>query len=270
MTAPEQPIVFFTDLDGTLLDHETYSYAAASQALELLHEHSIPLVIASSKTAAEIAPLREALGFGHCPAIVENGAGILEPGIAQTDGEKTYQRLLAAIDQIDTSLRNEFRGFSQFSVEEIANTTSLTLEAAEKAKARQFSEPGLWRGSRNALTRFKQCLSDQGITAQQGGRFISLSFGGNKADRMREIARRYENETSAFTVALGDSLNDINMLRSADLGFIVANPRGAPIQPLDEEKQRKIIRTTLPGPSGWNNAVIDVLKRLKQGDAGEG
>ena len=34
-----------TDLDGTLLDHDNYSYRAATQALELCKEQNIPIVL---------------------------------------------------------------------------------------------------------------------------------------------------------------------------------------------------------------------------------
>ncbi|MEM9278462.1 MAG: HAD-IIB family hydrolase, partial [Pseudomonadota bacterium] len=68
-------LIFFTDLDGTLLDHETYSHEPAREALDAIRNNDIPLILASSKTAAEIEPLRNELGFDHCEAIVENGAG---------------------------------------------------------------------------------------------------------------------------------------------------------------------------------------------------
>src|SRR5262245_50293684 len=44
----------FTDLDGTLLDADTYSYEAASPALERLRERGTPLVMVTSKTRAEV------------------------------------------------------------------------------------------------------------------------------------------------------------------------------------------------------------------------
>jgi mannosyl-3-phosphoglycerate phosphatase len=72
-------LIVFSDLDGTLLDHATYSWQAAVPALEALKERGIPLILASSKTSAEIAELRAETGFADCPAIVENGAGLLEP-----------------------------------------------------------------------------------------------------------------------------------------------------------------------------------------------
>ena len=261
MTGAPIPIVVFTDLDGTLLDHETYSYEAANEALALLRANSIPLILASSKTAAEIAPLREQLGFSDCPAIVENGAGILDAGQAAVSDKVSYSKLLEAIAKVDSTLRDCFRGFSQFSAEEIAQATSLSPAAAKLAKDRQFSEPGIWSGTSNDLARFKQELSKLGVSAQQGGRFISLSFGGNKADRLKEIATYYAGATGdVHTIALGDSLNDIKMLKAATRGIIVANPHGVHIPMMEEEHQGTISRTSLTGPSGWNTAVIDVLK----------
>ncbi len=81
-----QRIVVFSDLDGTLLDHETYSFAPAWPALDRMREDGHVLVLASSKTAAEIAPIRAAMGFVDCPAIVENGAGLLAAGEDGEDG----------------------------------------------------------------------------------------------------------------------------------------------------------------------------------------
>jgi len=52
--SPAPAMVVFTDLDGTLLRHEDYSWLPAGPALAELRRRRIPLVIASSKTRAEI------------------------------------------------------------------------------------------------------------------------------------------------------------------------------------------------------------------------
>jgi predicted mannosyl-3-phosphoglycerate phosphatase (HAD superfamily) len=44
----------FTDLDGTLLDHHSYSCEEAMPAVRALAEAGFPLIFNSSKTAAEI------------------------------------------------------------------------------------------------------------------------------------------------------------------------------------------------------------------------
>ena len=48
--------VFFTDLDGTLLDPRTYAWTAARPALRALARRQQPLVIVTSKTRAEVLP----------------------------------------------------------------------------------------------------------------------------------------------------------------------------------------------------------------------
>ena len=71
-------LIVFTDLDGSLLDSTTYSFKAATPALNALREQGIPLVLVSSKTRAEMEPLRQRLG--HCdPFIVENGGAVFVP-----------------------------------------------------------------------------------------------------------------------------------------------------------------------------------------------
>ena len=70
--------IIFTDLDGTLLDHFTYSFSAASDALKLIKEKGIPLIICTSKTCAEILPIRKRLR-NKDPFISENGGAIYMP-----------------------------------------------------------------------------------------------------------------------------------------------------------------------------------------------
>jgi len=141
-------LLIFTDLDGTLLDHETYSWVPAQPALNELKRLGVPLIMASSKTAAEIAPLRAKAGFSHCPAIVENGAGILPPGNFADDGDvSAYRTIRETLGQVAEQLRANFKGFGDMSVEEIAASTGLPGDSAALAARRAFSEPGVWSGT---------------------------------------------------------------------------------------------------------------------------
>ena len=54
-------LLIFTDLDGTLLDHHTYSFQPAKAAMQALKTFSIPCVINTSKTFVELIALREEL-----------------------------------------------------------------------------------------------------------------------------------------------------------------------------------------------------------------
>ncbi|SDL29654.1 HAD-IIB family hydrolase [Aliiruegeria lutimaris] len=253
------PLIVFTDLDGTLLDHESYSFDPARTALERLRALEIPLILASSKTAAEIVEIQRAIGCQAFPAIVENGAGLLDPATGGASSDGRYIELLAAINEVSPSIRSQFEGFHDLGPKGIVQATGLTPEAARLAAKRQFSEPGLFYGGPEDLDAFLRALGKLGVKARRGGRFLTLSFGGTKADRMDEIASGFGNPPR---LALGDAPNDVEMLEAADHGVIIANPHGADLPRLPGEAAGLIRRTALPGPLGWNSAVLDLLYQM--------
>lgn len=244
-------LLVFSDLDGTLLDHETYTWQPARPALEHLRNLGAGLVLASSKTAAEIAPLRAEIGFSDWPAIVENGSGLLPPGQTDPGETATYDKLRAIL----ADLPRGFRGFADMSADDIATVTGLSPKAARQAQDRRFSEPGLWTGSDDGLNVFTQAAQAAGLTLQRGGRFLTLSFGGTKAGRMKELIAAHR---PRHTLALGDAPNDADMLQTAEFGVIVANP-SAPDPGIDAPHIRKTHHT---GPQGWSDAVLDILDAL--------
>src|SRR5574337_76081 len=71
-------LLIFTDLDGTLLDHKTYSFDPAQEALNEVEQRGIPLILCTSKTRTEVERLRRALN-NHHPFIVENGGAVFIP-----------------------------------------------------------------------------------------------------------------------------------------------------------------------------------------------
>jgi mannosyl-3-phosphoglycerate phosphatase len=253
-------LIVFTDLDGTLIDHHTYSYAPATPAIEAINRLSAGLVIASSKTAPEISNLRQKIGAEQWPAIVENGAGVLPPYVTERPSAEQYVAVRAALGRVPTDLRPLFCGFGDVAVESVVQMTGLSRSAAALAQKRSFSEPGTWSGTEPQKQAFLAALATHGVTAQQGGRFLTLSMGVNKVDQMRKIIDHYKPQ---HTIALGDAPNDVAMLEFADIGIVVSNPARAPLPPLKTEIAGRIIRTKDAGPAGWNSAVVDAIDRLK-------
>lgn len=250
-------LAVFSDLDGTLLDHQTYSYAAALPALDALRKHGIPLVLATSKTAAEVATLRVELRLS-APAIVENGAGLLcsdGPAGASDD----YARIRATLNTLPPEMRQHFTGFGDLSTEALSDLTGLPPRDAANAKTRQFSEPGSWHGSEANLEHFLSALRAEGIHARKGGRFLTLSYGHTKQDQMQAAAQFLGTTRS---IALGDAPNDVEILQAADYGVIVRNDHAPPLPPLPGEAAGRISRTLEQGPQGWNTAVLGLLRDI--------
>lgn len=252
-------IVVFSDLDGTLLDHDTYSYAAAAPALDALRAKGIPVILTTSKTAAEVAPLHAELGLGDTPAIVENGAGVFRPNARDGDSDAAYLRIRAVLDGMPRKLAGPFRGFADMDDAEVSRLTGLSVQAANLARQRCHSEPGLWTGTDAQERALVVALAAHGISARRGGRFLTLSFGRTKADAMADIALEL---AATATIALGDAPNDREMLETADLGIVVRNDHATPLPLLRSEAEGRILRTDKPGPEGWNLAILDALSRL--------
>ena len=253
---PLRDLIVFTDLDGTLLDHATYSYAPAQPTLDRLRRFQIPLVLASSKTASEMVALRSALGFQNCPIICENGAGLLEAGVAPSTDDAPYREIRAALSLLPTELQH-FEGFGDMDLARLIAVTGLTAQDAQNAALRQFSEPGLWSGDDVSLDRFLRVLRSKGLHARRGGRFLTISHGATKAQQM---ARSVAMLDKRITIALGDAPNDAEMLAAADYAIILPNDRGAPVSV--PSGPRQIVEADAPGPDGWNQALGALLTQL--------
>lgn len=254
---PLPSVLVFSDLDGTLLDHDNYSWAAARPALDLIHQTSGGLVLASSKTAAEIYPLRAAMGFDGWPAITENGSGVLAAHQTPSEVNGDYATLRKIMAEMPTHLRRRCRGFGDMTTADVAQITGLRRAEADRAKKRGFSEPCQWHGTTAEREELDSFLAVHGVSAQQGGRFLTLSFGRTKASAMAGIIAELK---PSRTIALGDAPNDIEMLQAADIGVIVANPSHTPLPRQQAEDSGRIIRTITPGPQGWNDAIHTLLQ----------
>lgn len=262
--------LIFTDLDGTLLDHDTYSWEEARPALELLKQREIPVIFNTSKTLSEVQQLRQEMGNLH-PFITENGMITSVPahyfGDSETDKAthffhgQPYKAIRRLISHIRREHGFEFIGFGDSSSELIAEMTGLSLEEAQRAGERKASEPLLWRDSQEALAEFKKLLELEGLHLARGGRFFHVSGKGDKGESAVKLLKRYQEhnpEVQWTTVGLGDGLNDLPMLEVVDYPVLVRSQHGAAP---DTGHLPHILKTTDTGPRGWNEAILRLLEQ---------
>ena len=268
---PRRQLIVFSDLGGTLLDHDTYSFDAARPALERLGHAGVPLVLCTSKTRAEVEPLRAALE-NDSPFIVENGGAIVIPegyfsvGIDAADIERCdgmlivplgdpYAALVAALARASRESGVRVRGFADMTDAEVAAATGLSLDQARLARRREFDEPFEIIDAERA-GELLAAIERGGKRWTAGGRFRHITGANDKAAAVRRLAELYRREAGAVTtVAVGDAPNDIELLGVVDIPIVMASARA-------DEIVRRVPRATVtrvPGPTGWNEAMLVLL-----------
>jgi mannosyl-3-phosphoglycerate phosphatase len=260
--------VIFTDLDGTLLDADTYSWEAARPALCRLKRDRIPWVLVSSKTRAEVELWRKRLGNEH-PFVVENGgAAFLPSGYFPSAGAVTrrqdtyeliewgvaYERLVADLRTASQISRCRVRGFHDMTPEEVAAVCDMTPEEAVLAKQREYDEPFLVLDPdrSDALT---AVIAGLGRRWTKGGRFWHILGPNDKALAVQTLAELFGDRAAVRTIGLGDGLNDAAFLQRMNVPVLMRSPRVAELR----ERVPRGIVTERPGPAGWNDAVLALI-----------
>ncbi len=266
--------VLFTDLDGSLLDASTYSFDPAREALEVLRARRIPLVPVSSKTRAEIEPIRFQLEMQH-PFVSENGGGVFIPKgyfPFSLDGASVhadyqvvefgapYSKLCAVLKEIEQTVGYQLRGFADMPVEEIAERTGLTQVQALLAKQREYDEPFIIEGPPTLAEQVTHEIERRELHCTKGGRFYHLIGETDKGRACRYLIDCYRrlHDGQVITLGIGDSLNDLPMLAAVDRPILVQKPDGS----YDHDLQlANLIRAPGVGPVGWNRGILSVLQK---------
>ncbi len=260
--------VIFTDLDGTLLDHDTYSWEAARPALTLLWRRGVPLILCTSKTRAEVEVLRSALG-NRDPFITENGGAAFIPQgyfpfpVPRARSRDSYDVLEfgAGYPELSEVLRAAsansavaVSAFHQLTAEQVAERCGLSIEQARLAKQREYDEPFEIPDSDKAAA-LLQKIESAGMRWTRGGRFYHVTGGNDKAAAVAAVTELYRKTYSPVqTIGLGDGLNDAEFLNEVDIPVLIRSARV-------EELQLKVPRgrvTDLSGPAGWNRAILEM------------
>jgi mannosyl-3-phosphoglycerate phosphatase len=277
---PSTQALIFTDLDGSLLDHDNYSFEAASALLEELETREIPVIPTTSKTFAEVHELRITLNNRH-PFIVENGAAIAIPNhyfstMPQGGVEKSGFCIIAysqprqywnnLLEQNAQEFKDEFETFTSIVDKRghkgIQDITGLSLDQAKLSNKREYSEPIHWLGSDQRKQEFVEQITVAGGTLIQGGRFLSLGDKVTKGSSLVQLAEIYQKLNglqAVHSLAIGDSGNDISMLEVATSAIIIRSKTHLP--PTLNRSNNLIISRDF-GPQGWAESVSFWLKNL--------
>ena len=260
--------VLISDLDGTLLGQHDFDFGIIKSDIINLLDSGHLLVLASSKTKVEIESFCDELGRS-VPFIFENGAGVenfslisgcevplnshQNPKAIRTDALLTIWEKYISLD-----LKSRCHFVKDMDMGAQQACLGLGKTALDRAMRRSFSLPFTFSGPSSDLQKLKYLAATAGLSVQQGGRVYNLSGCHDKADYLPEIRKWASRaKTTPVLIVLGDSKNDINMLKQADVSCVIPKESGYLLS-LGNGDYPTIIAPRA-APLGWLDAVMEAL-----------
>ena len=269
----EPQIILMTDLDGTLLDHDTFGYESVkSFMVELIHA-GIKIIPNSSKTSVELeyfckdfdAPLAY---------VCENGAAIHHLAVVKGQASEAFidpivlgKPVSVLMDHWTGCLSPQLRELCVFlddlSRVDQAKILGLRGEALDRAMSREYSRPFVFKGSEDTFHRIQDEAKKFDLNVVRGGRVSQLSGYHDKADSISIVRQTVSSgPKNALIIALGDGENDINMLCHADIACVIPSKNGEILSFDTNRSFQKIIHASKPAPHGWLEAVEAALELI--------
>ena len=257
-------LIVFTDIEGSLIDIQTQRWDAASAWLNRLVEHGVPIVLCSSKTAAEMILLQKELNIGPHPLIAENGA-VIQLDDTWHDDEAWPRMILGSPHEEITHVLNQLREtegfkfttFSDVSEQTICELTGMNMEHAALARLHEASETLIWRDSDERMQQFEDTLNSLGMQFVQGARFWHvLDQRGGKDQAVTLLRNRYQAREGfrRTAIGLGDGPNDAPLLDSTDYAVVIKGLNRMGIS-LKNDTPERVFHTQSGGPEGWREGL---------------
>lgn len=277
-------VVVFTDIDGTLIDAFTREYGRSTELVKRLSESSIPVVLCSSKTWSEQNAIRNDLDLEREPFIIENGGAIVIPdgyfdagdldryGARPVNGHwvielgKPSSQIRNALQEIRKTTGIYFKGVSDVSIDELAKIVGMTHAEAERMSRRQYGETIL-QIDKEEKARFEQVLREgPALQVIHGGRYFDVTAGNDKGKAVQILKDLYRKKLAGrlIFIGIGDSSNDIPMLKSTDVAMLVQKYDGT----WADVDIPNVVRLEGIGPAGWERAFAKIMKEAERLDGG--
>ncbi len=270
-------MIIFTDIDGTIIDKETYSFQESIGTLNRVLNSKIPVILVSSKAAAEIELYRQRMGISD-PFVSENGGAVFIPqDYFQEPPEGSIKKgsyfvkelaiLLSSLsDKIKAfkeNLNDEIIFYTDLPAEELSALSNLPLEEAELSKKRDYDLPFIVKES--SKLKDEDILSSAnkaGLYVTKGGRYYHILSQSDKGKAVQYLKKEYSKYFDpVLSVGLGDGPNDLEMLQNVDQAVAVKKVDGTFAEVLIQTIP-SIIKTQKIGPAGWSEVISDLLSRF--------
>ena len=264
--------LIFSDIDGSFMNHRSYSYSILKKYILLLKNHC-QVIFNSSKTFEEIKELNKSLKI-LSPFIVENGACIFFPrnynnivfdknffkyndylGYKLTN--KNSQLLISETNHLKKKYKFSF--LSEITDLRLKKITNLNIQQLKKSRMRMFSNPILWEDKETKKDQFSKEINSLGYEVSFGGRFLHLCDSYNKGKAVKEFLAilKLNKNLSYKTISIGDSDNDLSMLEQTDYSCIIKSSKKKLL--LNKKKNNYYSKNI--APEGWRESLEYIFKK---------
>ena len=262
-------VLIFTDLDGSILDRDTFKFDKIKGYINDLLSQGIHIIPNSSKTEKEILDFNQELGF-NLPFISENGSVIhsldlLHPNLPSKIVLSREKEELIKIfkDKVPEYLKEKCKLISEMDKKKQIDIFGLTKNKLKNALDRKYTSPFIFEGNKIEKNKLSRILKVSSLTLQEGGRVLNLCDNVNKVKSMNRVTRIYKKiESNIKVIAVGDNHNDLDMLKNSDIPCLVFNDRFR----LDRINIDNLIFSNKPSPEGWADVIKMALVKLKYND----
>ena len=145
------------------------------------------------------------------------------------------------------------------SPEEVANETGLDLEAARRAKMREYDETLKLGGASEEIVMVLNAIGKAGLNYAHGGSYYGVMGASHKGRAASILIELFHKKLGQIkTIGLGDSLNDLPLLAVVDIPILVQKPEGW----WEEMDLPGLRRVEGVGPLGWRQAINELVVEL--------
>lgn len=229
-------LVIFSDFGEVLGTDGSISSDQVQGAIEQLGREGIPLIFASTRTAAEMVTMQRRLGL-HAPFIAERGSAVYVPkgyfpfGFQSDRSTATHwiielgtphRALKKFLSEVSPFPDLAIRGFGDMGIDAVATLTGLPAQAAAREMVREYGEILVLEGPPASIERFGALARSSGLALVPAGNFHLLHGDADPGLAVLVLSalfvRRHGRIVSA---ALGQVNADLPMLAAVNLPVLL-------------------------------------------------
>ncbi|MGH9974651.1 MAG: HAD-IIB family hydrolase [Nitrososphaeraceae archaeon] len=265
--------IVFTDIDGTLIDIYSGNFEGTDLLVRKFGKMGTPVILCSAKTRSEQEYIREKLGLSD-PFIIENGGAVVIPdgyfddleivphtrknGYSLIEIGGHSNEIRKQLSKIREELQIDFKGTTDVTLDEISKRVQIPLPFAKRMSKREYGETILEIDPSN-LGKLAKACKRIGLKVIHGGRYTDITQGNDKGKATRVLVdlfkRKYQPKRTIF-IGLGDSKNDLPMLKLMDIPMLVQRANGS----WCDSRIKNLVQATGIGPKGWRNSFNLITK----------